>query len=333
MKLQRQIDRLLALRASEWHQVLEDADPAKRAEFISWLKQSPLHVKEYLEIVYTDRLLKQTDPERRLDVDELLQQLNGNVHTLASPSDSGGRSWPRVRQWRLALAAGVLLGLFLLGWQVTRDRLDSQTFDTQVGEQRTLRLADMSVITLNTDSDIKVRLDASTRNIELLRGEALFQVAHDPHHPFLVKTPSAIVQAVGTQFNVYEGPAATRVSVLEGRVRISSASDSQFFDAGEEGDVSPDGSIHRNTKANVLNTVAWRERRLVFTDSPLEEMVYEFNRYSPMVHLTLQGIAQDSFHYTGILDAADPDSLADLLSKEPDLKVERRGSEIVISHK
>ena len=51
MKLQRQIDKLLAQRASEWHQILENASESERAEFVGWLKQSPLHVQEYLETV------------------------------------------------------------------------------------------------------------------------------------------------------------------------------------------------------------------------------------------------------------------------------------------
>ena len=59
-------------------------------------------------------------------------------------------------------------------------------------------------------------------------------------------------------------------------------------------------------------------------------MVYEFNRYSRAVRLTLDGVKLGTHHYNGIFDAADPESLAALLSKEPDLSVERRRGEIVI---
>jgi transmembrane sensor len=86
----------------------------------------------------------------------------------------------------------------------------------------------------------------------------------------------------------------------------------------------------RNAKADVMKTVAWRERRLIFDDAPLEDVIYEFNRYNQSPRLTLDGVPPGSHHYNGIFDAADPDSLAELLSREPDLAIERRTGEIVI---
>jgi len=174
-----------------------------------------------------------------------------------------------------------------------------------------------------------------------MRGEALFKVAHDPSRPFTVQTKTAIVQAVGTQFNVYERPAGTQVSVLEGRVKITPLGNSgggianavhstETLVAGQEAQVAPDGTIRRNAKADVMGTVAWRERRLIFDNAPLEDMVYEFNRYNQTTRLTLDGVPPGGHHYDGIFDATDPDSLAKLLSKEADLSVERRNGEIII---
>jgi transmembrane sensor len=79
-----------------------------------------------------------------------------------------------------------------------------------------------------------------------------------------------------------------------------------------------------------MERTAWRERRLVFDDAPLEDMIYEFNRYNQSPRLRLEGVAPGNHHYNGIFDAADPDSLAELLSREPDLMIERRNGEIVI---
>ena len=57
----------------------------------------------------------------------------------------------------------------------------------------------------------------------MLRGEALFRVHHDAGRPFRVYTDDAIVQAVGTQFDVYRRDDGTVVSVLEGRVDVTPA--------------------------------------------------------------------------------------------------------------
>jgi hypothetical protein len=58
----------------------------------------------------------------------------------------------------------------------------------------------------------------------------------------------------------------------------------------------------------------------------------EFNRYNPSVHIRLEGIEPGSLRYTGAF-ADDPQSLAGVLAREPELSVERRGSIIVVSRR
>ena len=339
MKLQNQIDKLMAQRASEWHQILEHAGEAERAAFVVWLKQSPLHVQEYLETVYTDLVLGHVDAEGALDADALIAQVSPSVVPLARVSGAAAPQVRHLKRWMIGVASAAALALCVLLPFVFRHFETPREYATALGEQRTIQLADSSIVTLNADSRIELRLDESHRDIKLKRGEALFKVAHDPDRPFTVQTDTVIVRAVGTQFNVYERPYGTRVSVLEGRVLITplggggavnAARAAESLGAGQEAQVAPDGTIQRNTKADVMKTVAWRERRLIFDDAPLEDVIYEFNRYNQSPHLTLEGVPPGSHHYNGIFDAADPDSLAELLSREPDLLVERREGEIII---
>src|SRR5690242_2544019 len=113
MELQQQIDRLLARRASEWHLILEYASEAQRAEFVQWLKQSPLHVREYLEAVYTDRVLDHVDTGRLEDCDTLLTEVSPALAPFEDKleRDPSGRGEPPgirgPRRWRLATAAGL----------------------------------------------------------------------------------------------------------------------------------------------------------------------------------------------------------------------------------
>ena len=171
------------------------------------------------------------------------------------------------------------------------------------------------------------------REVELLRGEALFKVAHEAKRPFRVRTALVTVLAVGTEFNVKRRPdGETLVSVVEGRVKISSLHNKagEDVDAGEAARILPQGILEPKGKAEISNAIAWRERRLVFEGTPLEDIVYEFNRYSSRVRLKLLDIAPNSHRYNGIFNAADPASLADILDREPDLTIERRPGEIVI---
>jgi transmembrane sensor len=212
-------------------------------------------------------------------------------------------------------------------------------FSTSVGEQKTVALADTSVITLNALSKIEVHLENTERDIQLSQGEALFTVAHDARRPFKVHTRAGTVQAVGTQFNVYDRPDGdTRVSVLEGRVLLTargaagdgSGEASELLGAGEEADIRLDGTIQRKADAVVANTVAWRQRRLVFENAALDEMVAEFNRYNRALRLRLEDIPASTYRYSGVFDAADPESFISLLAREPDLAIERRADEVIV---
>lgn len=334
MQVQKQIEELLALRASEWLERLPDASEQDLQEFETWLSESRLHVQEFLEVAEVEFCLHRLDPKRQQDVEAVLKRIVPQVATLPTRSTAGPFvGADRKRRWwlgGLAVAASLLaaVGTFvaLHVWD------DSQRYTTAVGEQRVVQLPDTSVITLNADSQIKVRLEETQRDVELHRGEALFQVAHDTRRPFRVHTRAGIVQAVGTQFNVYDRPDGdTRVSVLEGKVRLTSDSGSQgLLSAGEEADIRLDGSIRRQDHAIVANTVAWRQHRLMFKDAAISDMAAEFNRYNPSVRLRAQGLDGDTHRFDGSFDATDPKALVEMLSKEPDLVVEDHGTEIVI---
>ena len=337
MKLERQIDTLQAQSASKWFELLKEGRPEDTEAFSAWCRKSPLHIQEFLEITYTDRVLDQLDPECKQDLDKILREASARVRTF--PKQIGGEAHAtkslkrRTWAWGLAAALGTCtVGLILYATQA----LSTQEFTTKIGEQRTVALVDSSVINMNTDSEIQVQFARDVRDIELLRGEVVFRVAHDPARPFRVHTRAGIVQAIGTQFNVYDRPEGTDVAVLEGRVRLIPGSGSSGTStpvelrAGEEARIQLDGSIRRAVQADVERVTAWSKRRLKFDNTPLEEMVREFNRYHEDLRLRLDGVPVRSHHYSGIFDADDLVALARLLEQEPDLLLERGNGEMVI---
>lgn len=364
MRLQRQIDTLQAQRASEWFELLKQGRAEDMAAFQEWCRKSPLHIQEFLEITWTDRALSSLDAERQIDLDALVREIRpdtfvrrlaadapGVLRTTAglasdvqaargatgdnAPASAGTRArWLSRRSWALAAALGILAVGLAACWQLSRP---PQEFSTRVGELRTVELTDASVVTLNTNSDIHVEFARGERNIELRRGEAVFRVAHDPARPFRVHTAAGVVQAIGTQFNVYARAEGTDVAVLEGRVRLTprpasngTASPPEDLKAGEQAWISADGSVRRAARADVERATAWSKRRLKFDETPLEDMVREFNRYHRNLQLRLEGVPPDSHHYSGIFDADDPEMLASFLENEPDLIIERHDGEIVI---
>lgn len=98
----------------------------------------------------------------------------------------------------------------------------SRVFSTKVGEVSHIRLDDGSEVSLNTDSTIRVTMLKEERQIELLSGEAFFDVAKDANRPFTVATEEQQITVLGTAFNVRQrdDENVLKVAVIEGRVAV-----------------------------------------------------------------------------------------------------------------
>ena len=97
-----------------------------------------------------------------------------------------------------------------------------QTFRTTRGGFQRIVLEDQSAIELNTDSEVRVSLSRKMRSVELVRGEASFEVAHDTSRPFIVSAGNTAVRAIGTKFDVRWLDNAVEVIVDEGKVVLGS---------------------------------------------------------------------------------------------------------------
>jgi transmembrane sensor len=225
----------------------------RHAAFFRWASQSPDHLRAFVEIAAVFDSLDAIDADRRIDVRALLNDPSADVIPLhainplhRNPDPSAQLTFPEKsssptllldegeggREGRMRKIAGRGKNVWLasaaavvataIGASLFLPSFVGRTYETAVGEQRTLTLDDGSVLHLNTHSRVRVRLSHAVRQIDLLEGEAMFEVEHDAKRPFLVSTGSATVRAVGTQFNVYRHPdASTTVAVIEGVVQIT----------------------------------------------------------------------------------------------------------------
>ncbi|MEM7420356.1 MAG: FecR domain-containing protein [Pseudomonadota bacterium] len=176
----------------------------------------------------------------------------------------------------------------------------SEKVQTGVGEQKNVVLADGSKLHLNTNSIVTVDFSSNARNIVLLRGEAHFEVAHDKQRPFSVTAGSNTVTAVGTAFNMqYVDDNAFELVVTEGKVlvkdRFSTSSNDLLFGkksiteegllmfAGEKATVQGKVEARENLSQNDIDDdLAWQQGMIVFKGEPLEAVLAEIGRYTPM---------------------------------------------------
>jgi len=225
----------------------------------------------------------------------------------------------------LALAASVVLALLVAGGWFAHEKFGWRQFETRVGEFSRIVLDDGSVIDLNTDSRVRVRLDADKRRIRLLRGEGRFQVAHDRTRPFVVKAADTDVRAVGTAFSVrLRESAQIDVLVSEGTVAIATARvpHAPPLNAGDAAVLLPDRlSVSRVEPLSLERRFAWTTGKLQFRGDSLGEAVEEFNRYNRR-HLRLADPSLAQLRVGGTFNATDPESFAAALVSAFGLRID-----------
>src|SRR5215470_8737443 len=230
-----------AEQAAAWF-VMNQADlpEAEREAFIRWIQRSRQHVEEYLGVASVARDLRKVRVSAEdFALDELIARAKAdNVDTLPLPRPPQEAKFaPRPAMRWVALAAG-LATLGVLGfygwsaWNGQRAHLANApgatatregpllAYRTAHGQQLTVRLPDGFVVRLNTDTAIGVHYSATQRDVTVLRGQANFEVLHDPRRAFTVTAGRAEVTDIGTKFDVNLENDATVVTVVEGVVEV-----------------------------------------------------------------------------------------------------------------
>ncbi|MFC4312241.1 FecR family protein [Steroidobacter flavus] len=310
----------VAAAAAEWFVDLQASyvSPERQAEFADWLRRSPVHVEEFLRLAGLYGDLKRSAEFNAVDVAALIAeaanaapspnvvplhgQSVGAIETIDTPTTSRRRR----NRWLIAAAASTALAI--VAYPIVSKLSGSQHYRTETGEQRSLVLKDGSHIQLNVRSELSTRIDDKLREIQLDDGEALFEVAKDASRVFRVRTPQAVIEARGTQFNVRVKEGETTVALLEGSVAVHRANDSApvMLTPGQALTLSAVTKDEvRPREANLDTVTAWTKRRLVFEDTPLTEVVAEFNRYSPQPIL----IADAQLAHVCITATFDSDSI------------------------
>lgn len=186
---------------------------------------------------------------------------------------------------------------------------------TVKGEVRLVPLPDGSSVTLNTETVVRVDFDAAGRRVELVSGEALFDVARDVKRPFVVHAGDTSVRAVGTSFTVRRMPdGAVRVVVREGTVKIERTrgeTPTRTATANEIATVEPAGQVGVAPvpPGETARNLAWREGMLSFDGVTIAAAVEEFARYSD-VRIVVDDPRLRTETVTGLFAAADPRGFA-----------------------
>jgi transmembrane sensor len=358
----------------------DSPDQAQRDRFNAWLCTSPQHIQAYFEVAAAWSDLPEKDPEGRIDIQQMMRAARASGHAnivelgtrhASPPSAGAGRSGSARPFFNFSMKLTAVASLLFVLLAATGIYLYVQrgTYTTAIGEQRSFTLPDGSTVDLNALSKVRVRYTARERHIDLLSGQALFHVAKSVGRPFIVTTGPTRVRAVGTQFDIYRKRSGTLVTVVEGRVavttsnpsdrqapgpsrravdanRIASASSEATGSTGGAAD--PGGpqilltageqlaigkrAAKKLDHPDIEAATAWTQKRLVFEDTPLSEVAEEFNRYT-LRPLVIVDPALQQVGISGLYSSTDPATLIAFLSAQPGILVTETDERVLITRK
>jgi transmembrane sensor len=211
-----------------------------------------------------------------------------------------------------------------------------------VGGFQRVVLEDQSAIELNTDSEVHVAFTARLRKVELVRGEASFEVAHDTSRPFIVAAGDTAVRAVGTKFDVRRLDGAVEVTVDEGRVAVGDLSLLEHksdlpamsipqLTAGQSALANADGvKLKELPKREMARKLAWQNQMLVFDGDTLSDVVAQFNRYNSR-QLVIADPNLATLQIGGYFRPTNLDAFINVLQSDFDIRVSPEGSRLLLA--
>lgn len=150
------------------------------------------------------------------------------------------------------------------------------------GQRMQMTLADGTLVHLNAGTTLEYPVVFSRKDRRVkLTGEALFEVAHNAKHPFIVETFATDLQVLGTKFNVLADPnnEVFSTTLIEGKVKVSNRNDPAESIIMQPNDmvVLENGRLYKERVSDFAD-LCWTEGLIHLKKMPFEELMAVFER-------------------------------------------------------
>ncbi|WP_267220954.1 FecR family protein [Dyella silvae] len=349
--------RRITEQAAAWYiEQHDEPDTRSRAAFLAWLRQSPEHVAEYMAIAQMHGDLKSAASLEKLTSDELAEWAGRSNPVVLFPQHNIRHVDQRVGassgKWRAVAGAAVaaaVAALALLGgmhWRTSNLETHQQVV-AEAHAVRSVTLPDGTLVQLDKGSVIDVSFDAHYRRIDVVSGNALFDVGKDPARPMLVNVGGHVLQDIGTVFDVMRGTGGDTLTVISGHVRVWNAPPAWPNETKTFMDTLRDDSeavadliagqqvtMHSNhvstVRAAPLNEVtAWLPTDIHFQRETVGEVARRFNAYTT-TPLIIEDPRIADMRISGVFHANNPQAFVTYLASLPGVYVVQGGDRVRI---
>ncbi len=324
--------------AAAWYARLQapDCGPAEQEQFQQWLKRRPENAAAY---ALAESLLRNLSvrASQNAHMQAMAEQALAQGTSLPDDTPAGRKAERRWQHWQpLSMAASVLIAVFLaLGSPdfFTTARQTPAHYETASTAQRAFTFDDGTRANLDIDSAVSVNMTAAARDISLLKGRALFDVAHDQQRPFSVSAGSTRVIALGTRFQVQHQDGVTIVTLEEGSVDVvrdlAGSTLRERLRPGDQLRFDQLADQWHKTRVDTDTVTSWSRARHVFRNAALDAALEEVNRYAA-TKLRLGDPALAQWTVSGNFMLGESDTIATAFEAALPLRVVATGSELIL---
>ncbi|MFT4091638.1 MAG: FecR domain-containing protein [Asticcacaulis sp.] len=286
--------------AAEWLVRLKDAPQADacEAQFAAWLAASPVHEAAWADMQQTVEVMRAA-VAAELGITDMAQARR--ERTGRCPGQWGARRWTATLGAAMAACLALVIAPDMAGWA---KREISSDYATAAGAMREVTLEDGTRVHLGPESALRVNYSASERQVELLSGQALFEVEKAPDRPFKVQTKTLTTTVLGTAFDVRLQDDGAHVGVQHGRVQVNRRDQAAGTElgAGDWFSLSADGQAVTGQRSPELIGL-WSQGDLLAREQTVEALVAEIRPwYRGRIILANQTLAKQRITGTYNLD-------------------------------
>lgn len=206
------------------------------------------------------------------------------------------------------------------------------------GEHFFVQLEDGTKVWLNAESKLKFPVQFpknQIREVELLYGEAYFDVAHSSNHngmPFNVITNNQTIKVTGTQFNVksYKYNQHIYTTLVKGKVHINTGFLEKNLAVGHQSIVKKGNKKIEIKEVDVFNEISWYKGIFIFEKKSLKEITDSLSRLYN-VNFEFKNLKKETFIFSGLLKRGEKiDGILKNIEKTGEVSFERNNNHIVV---
>lgn len=290
-----------------------EADDAIRGKFEQWLMASQAHQQAYADV---SKVWETFDSAQDLEKLAVIAEQN----TFFQKAERA----QRIKKYVAGAMVAAVIGLGgLLGLQTWQAQPTLQMVaQAEVGEVKSQRLDDGTLLTMNTGAEIEVTYYRDRRLVHLKQGEAIFEVARDEQRPFIIDSGKAQITVLGTRFAVNRLKKLVRVSVDHGTVKVEQHDadntinpHSLILHDGEVAEVKTDGAAPTHSKRQAADAFAFEKGMVMFEEADMDEIAETLSRYRKLP-LVAEPPISSKVHITSMLKA---DSIDTFINQMPEM--------------